>query len=300
MMSLSDFLQVVVTGVAMGGIYTLMGKGLFITYATSRALNFGQGDFLMVAAFLGMTGMLAGVPVVGVFALVMLAMAVLGMVIERVAIRPLSGMLSGSAGSLAWILTTLGFGMLLQNTVTLFWSKSRFYSPPLFSSGEKQIVTVLGAGFYLEELIVAVVALVLVGLLYYLLFRTRWGKAVAAVAFDKNTAALLGIDVRRTVMSSYVMMAMLTAAAGVLVGPITTVQSQMGLLYLLKGFAVVSVGGFVNPFGILVAGIGFGIVEGFSNYFNSSFGDLYPFLIVLVVLVLRPTGLFAERKLDVR
>jgi branched-chain amino acid transport system permease protein len=215
-------------------------------------------------------------------------------------VRPLSKSLAGSAGSFAWILTTLGFGMLLQNTATIVWGKSSFYSPPLFSSGEKKVVNLFGAGLYLEEIVVAIVALLVLAALYWFMFRTRAGKEISAVAFDKATAALLGINVRRTVINSYVMMALLAATSGVLAGPITTVQSHMGLLFILKGFAVVSIGGFVNPIGILIGGISFGIMEGVSNYFDSQFGDLYPYLIVLAFLIARPSGLFGEARADVR
>jgi branched-chain amino acid transport system permease protein len=284
----------------MGGVYTLMGLALFITFLTSRALNFGQGDFLMIAAFLGMVLLRRGLPVVAAIPLVLAALAVLGIVLERVAVRPLARHLAGWAGSLAWILTTLGFGLLIQNTVTVAWGKSRFYSPPLFSSGEKQLVTLLGAGFYLEELVVACLTLGVVGGFYWFLFRAQSGKEIAAVAFDGDTAALLGIDVKRVVVLSYVVMALLSAVAGVIVGPITTVQSHMGLVFLLKGFAVVCIGGFTNPLGILIAGIGFGVIERISNYVDSAFGDLYPFVFVLLFLVARPSGLFAERRADVR
>lgn len=300
MISVSDFVQVVVTGVALGSIYTLMGKGLFITFLTTKALNFGQGDFLMIAAFLGMSLMLAGVHPVMVFAAVFVVLILLALALERIAIRPLQKATAGSAGSLAWILTTLGFGMLLQNVVTLVWGKSRFFSPPLFGSGDRKVVTLFGAGFYVEELLVAALALFAVGALYYILFRTRIGKDIAAVSFDKGTASLLGINVRRTVMVSYALMGVLAAIAGVLAGPITAVQSHMGMLFIIKGFAVVSIGGFVNPLGILIAGLAFGIIEGFSNYFDSRFGDLYPFVLVLVFLIVKPSGLFGEHRTDVR
>lgn len=299
-MNTSDIAQVFVTGIAVGSIYSLMGMGLFITYLTTKAMNFGQGDFLMIAAFLSMSLAVAGVPAIAAIPAVFLVLVLLGVVLERVAIRPLSKSLAGSAGSFAWILTTLGFGMLLQNTATIVWGKSSFYSPPLFSSGEKKVVNLFGAGLYLEEIVVAIVALLVLAALYWFLFRTRAGKEISAVAFDKATAALLGINVRRTVINSYVMMALLAATSGVLAGPITTVQSHMGLLFILKGFAVVSIGGFVNPIGILIGGISFGIMEGVSNYFDSQFGDLYPYLIVLAFLIARPSGLFGEARADVR
>ncbi len=299
-MKSADLVQLLISGIAMGSIYTLMGKGLLITFLTTRALNFGQGDFLMIASFLSMTLLLAGVPVIVAVLIVVAALVVLGVGLERLAIRPLANMTAGSASSLAWILTTMGFGMLLQNTAQLVWGKSRFYSPPLFSAEQKKVVELMGARFYLEELIVALLAMVVVGVLYWFLFRARWGKEVQAVSFDKATASLLGIDVRRVVATSYAIMAVLAAVSGILAGPLTTVQAHMGLLFILKGFAVVCIGGFVNPVGILIAGLGFGIVEAVSNYVNSAFGDLYPFLIALLFLIARPSGLFGEMKTDVR
>jgi len=299
-MKSADLVQLLISGIAMGSIYTLMGKGLLITFLTTRALNFGQGDFLMIASFLSMTLLLAGVPVIAAVLIVVAALVVLGVGLERLAIRPLANMTAGSASSLAWILTTMGFGMLLQNTAQLVWGKSRFYSPPLFSAEQKKVVELMGARFYLEELIVALLAMVVVGVLYWFLFRARWGKEVQAVSFDKSTASLLGIDVRRVVATSYAIMAVLAAVSGILAGPLTTVQAHMGLLFILKGFAVVCIGGFVNPVGILIAGLGFGIVEAVSNYVNSAFGDLYPFLIALLFLIARPSGLFGEMKTDVR
>jgi branched-chain amino acid transport system permease protein len=294
-----DFAQLLVSGIAMGSIYTLMGKGLLITFLTTRALNFGQGDFLMLAAFLSMALSVAGVTPLIVAPVVIAALVVVGLVLERVAIRPLERLSAGSASGLAWILTTMGFGMILQNIAQLTWGKSVFYAPPLFGEKDK-VVEVLGVRFFAEEMAVAVVALVVVGVLYWLLFRARWGKEVAAVSFDRSTAALLGINVRRVIASSYAIMAALAAISGILVAPITTVQAHMGLIFILKGFAVVCVGGFANPVAILVAGLGFGLIEVFSNYFNSQFGDLYPFAIALVFLVARPSGLFGEAKTDVR
>lgn len=299
-MNPTDLFQMLISGIAMGGLYTLMGKGLLITYLTTRALNFGQGDFMMIAAFLSMAMLMAGLPALVALPAVVAILIALGAALERVAIRPLSRQLAGSAGSMAWILTTMGFGMILQNSAQLIWGKSRYSSPPLFAGAEKNVVQFLGVGFYLEEVAVAVVSLLAVAAFYWFLFRVRWGKEITAVSFDKGTAALLGIDVRRVVIVSYAMMAILAALCGILAGPITTVQTHMGLIFTLKGFAVVCIGGFVNPVGILIAGFGFGIFEALSNYFDSAFGDLYPFVFALVFLVIRPSGIIGEPRADVR
>ncbi|MFM1992028.1 MAG: hypothetical protein RJA99_4985 [Pseudomonadota bacterium] len=295
-----DLFQLLISGIALGCIYTLMGKGLLITYLTTRALNFGQGDFLMIAAFLSMALLGMGLPVPVAVPVVIAVLVVLGLLLERVAIRPLAAIHAGSGSALAWILTTMGAGMLLQNTAQVVWGKSRFYSPPLFMSEQKKVIEVLGVRFFAEELLAAIVALGVVAALYWLLFRSRFGKEVAAVSFDKGTAELLGIDVRRVVAVSYAIMAALAAISGIIAGPLTTVQAHMGLLFILKGFAVVCIGGFANPVGILIAGIGFGLVEVFSNFYSRQFGDLYPFAIALLFLIVRPSGIFGESKTDVR
>jgi len=293
-------LQVLMSGIALGGIYTLLALGLFLTYATSRALNFGQGDFLALAAFLAMAGLLAGWPLWLVAPAAALGLALLAALLERVAVRPIVEGRSTMAGHLGWILTTLGFGMIVQNGITSVWGKSRHASPPLFSSGEQQVVNLLGARLYIEELAVAGTAFALVGAMYWLLYRSDWGRRVATVSFDAATAQLLGMRVRRTVVGVYLVMGALTACAGVLVAPLAPVQSHMGMLYLLKAFAVISIGGFTNPLGLLVGGLAFGTAESFSNYWNSEYGDLLPFVLVMAFLVFRPMGLFSERKTDVR
>ena len=299
-MALTDFVQILVTGLAMGSIYMLMANGLFMTHLTTHALNFGQGDFLMIAAFLSLGLLGLGLPTPVAIVLVLLVLAVLGVVLERVAIRPLEHPRARGSGILAWILTTAGFGLILENIATLGWGKSSFYAPPLFTAAHGNVVTLFGIGLYVEEIVVGAVSFAVVGLLYWYLYRTRSGKAIAAVAFNRDAAALFGIDVRRSIMTSYVIMALLAAVSGMLVAPITSAQAHMGLIYTLKGFVVLNIGGFTNPLGILVAGLAFGVVEGFCTYFDSKFGDLYPFIFIIAFLAIRPTGLFAEAKADVR
>jgi branched-chain amino acid transport system permease protein len=296
----SDLLQVVLSGIALGGTYTLLALGMFVTYAASRAMNFGQGDFLAVAAFLGMAAMTIGISGAVAFVGVCAAVAALAMAVERIAIRPLERRGDGESLNVGWILTTLGFGLMLQNVITIVWGKSRYYSPPLFTSKNLAPLHVFGAALQVDELIVAAVSLAAVAGFYFALNRTNWGRNLAAVSFDPATASLLGIDVRRTITIAYAIMGAATAAGGVLVGPLGTVQSHMGPLFLVKSFSVVAVGGLVNPLGVLIAGFGFGVVEALSNFFDSTFGDLYPFLIVFGCLIVWPTGLFKKRLSDVR
>ena len=300
MISAANFIQLLLSGLAMGAIYALTAKGLFIAHLATTRMNFGQGEFLMIAAYLSMALILAGVPVLVSTIVVIVVLGLLGWALERFALRPLDRFKSLAGGQYSWVLTTMGVALIIQNVATLVWGKSSQYSPPLFSESRSNVVKIFGVGVFVEELVVIVTALVVVAFFYWILFRTRQGRAIHAVAFNPEAAMLLGVDVRRTVTLVFVLAAVLAGISGILVGPIVTVQPHMGLVFTVKAFAVASLGGFTNPLGVLAGALIFGITESFSNYFNSKFGDLFPLLIVLVLLVLKPSGLFGEAKADVR
>jgi len=294
------YLQILVSGLAMGAIYTLTAKGLFIAHLATHKVNFGQGDFLMVGAFISMSLVVAEVPILVVLPLVLLALGLLGWGLERIAIRPLDRFGGQKVGAYSWILTTAGVALILQNIAELVWGKSAQYSPPLFSDGRDNIVEVAGVNFFLEEILVIIFAALVVVFFYYMLFRSKWGRAVYAVAFNPEAATLLGIDVRRTVILVFVLASLLAGISGLLVGPLITIHPHIGLMFTIKALAVAAIGGFSNPIGILIGGVFFGIAEAFSNYFDSSFGDLYPLLFILAFLIVRPSGLFGEARTDVR
>lgn len=283
----------------MGAIYTLTAKGLFIAHLATHRLNFGQGDFMMVAAFLAMGLLVAGVhPILAVIC-VAAALCLMGYLLERIAIRPLDA-LAGRSTPYAWVLTTAGVALILQNVVEMIWGKSAQYAPPLFSSTRDSVVNVMGVGIFVEEIAVIAVACVVVVALYWFLFRSRWGKGVYAVAFNPEAATLLGVDVRGVIVLVFVVASLLAGIAGVLIGPLVSLHPHIGLIFTIKALAVASLGGFSNPVGILVGGLLFGVAESFSNYYDSAFGDLYPLLFVLASLAIKPSGLFGELRADVR
>ncbi len=296
---MTNFLQLLVSGVAMGAIYTLTAKGLFIAHLATHRLNFGQGDFMMVAAFLVMALLIAGVHALLAVILVVLALCVMGYLLERIAIRPLDALAERST-PYAWVLTTAGIALILQNLVELVWGGSAQYAPPLFSQSRDSVVIVMGVGIFVEEIAIIVVAFLVVGALYWFLFASRWGKAVYAVAFNPEAANLLGVDVRGVIVLVFVIASVLAGVAGVLIGPLVSLHPHIGLVFTIKALAVASLGGFSNPVGILIGGLLFGVAEAFSNYWDSAFGDLYPLLFVLASLAIKPSGLFGERHADVR
>jgi branched-chain amino acid transport system permease protein len=299
-MTSATFLQLVVGGLTMGSIYALVAKGLYITHLTTHRVNFGQGDYMMVAGFLMLGIRALGGGLLLAIAGTVIGLALMGYLLERVAIRPLDRYRSSAIGAYGWILTTAGVALIFTNVVELVWGKSAQYSPPLFSERRDDVVEILGARFFIEELLVIVCAMLVVALFLWFMRRTRWGKAIEVVAFNPEAAQLLGIDTRAVKVSVFVIASLLAAIAGVLIGPIVTLQPHIGLIFTIKALIVASVGGFSNPLGILLGGFLFGVAESFSNYVDSQFGDVYPLLVALAIVAIRPSGLFGERSQEVR
>lgn len=284
----------------MGAIYALVAKGLYVTHLTTHRVNFGQGDYMMVAGFLVLGARSAGASLPLAIAATILVLGAMGYALERVAIRPLDRYRSSAVGAYGWILTTAGVALIFQNVIEMVWGKSSQYSPPLFSERRDDVVSVFGARLFVEELLVIVSAMLIVAIFMWFMKRSRWGKAIEVVAFNPEAASLLGINTGATKVAVFIIASVLAAVAGVLIGPIVTLQPHMGLVFTIKALIVASIGGFANPLGILMGGFLFGLAEGFSNYFDSQFGDVYPLLIALCIVAVRPSGLFAERANDVR
>jgi branched-chain amino acid transport system permease protein len=232
------------------------------------------------------------VPVVVVAGAVVVCLALLGVLVERVAIRPV--MKAGHA-ALTWAFTTLGVGVIVQNTAISVWGNSSQNFPPLFG-GKLELLRVGGVGLYTAELVIIVLSTAIMLAYLWLLRRTLIGKALAAVAFSADTAALLGINVRRMHVLAYVIASVLAGLCGLLVGPVSVVHPFIGLNFAIKGTAAAILGGFASPVGIWVGGLLLGIIELTSNLVSSQFGDLYPFLVIVLVLVFRPSGLFVGRE----
>lgn len=299
-MNAADLVQLLLGGLAMGAIYALVALGLYVTHLATHRVNFGQGDFMMAAAYLTIATRAAKLSLPLAIATVVLCLALMGWALVRIAIRPLERKRRSSLGSYAWILTTAGVALIVQNVIELFYGKSSQYSPPMFSGQRDNVVKFLGVGVFVEELLVIVVASAVVVAFYLFMFRSRWGKCIQTVAFNPDVASLLGIHTQRVKVSVFVIAAVLAAFAGVLIGPLVTVNPQMGLIFTIKALIVAAIGGLSNPIGIFAGGLLFGIAEAASNYVDSSFGDLYPLLAALVLIAIKPAGLFSERAIDVR
>ena len=278
--------QLVFSGLALGSMYALVALGYNITYATSQTVNFSQGQSVMVGAVVVYALHVgAGWPFVPSVVVTLLALAALGVVVERVAVRPFL-----SASSIAWLLATIALGIIAENVAMLLFGKDARAFPSRLAVTPW---TVLGAGVYPLELLVPVVGVALMVLVELAFRRTPAGRALRAVAFNHDAARLMGIDVSRTISAAYALSSMLAGVAGILLAPLLNVSATMGTTMGLKAFAVAIIGGIESARGIVVAGILYGIFEAIvAGYLGTGVREILGFALVVVVLLLRPWGLF--------
>jgi len=278
--------QLVFSGLALGSMYALVALGYNITYATSRTVNFAQGQSVMVGAVVAYALYVgAGWPFVPSVLATLLALAALGVLVERVAVRPFL-----ASASIAWLLATIALGVIAENVAMLAFGKDARAFP---SSLARRAVTVLGAGVYPHELLVPVVGVALMVLVELAFRRSLAGRALRAVAFDHDAARLMGIDVTRTISAAYGLSSVLAGVAGILLAPLLNVSATMGTTLGLKGFAVAIIGGIESARGIVLAGVLYGIVEAIvAGYLGTGVREILGFALVVLVLLARPWGLF--------
>ena len=224
-------IQLILSGLALGCIYSLIALGYHLTFVTSKTLNFAQGSAMMLGAviMLIVTVDLGYPAYVGIVVAIAL-LGLFGVMLERLAVRPFA-----DRGSVAWVLSTLAVGIVVENVVQLVFGKS---PRGIESSLVAQPLTIAGAGIYPLELIIPAVVLVTVFAARMLYANSMVGRALRATAYDREAALAMGIDVNMMIGLSYALSSMLAAIGGVLLGPLIGVSGHMGFLIGLKAFAV--------------------------------------------------------------
>ena len=302
---MAPYLQALLSGLAVGGIYALIALSFSITFTTTRTLNFAQGEFVSFGAFVGVSVLLAltGTATIGAMPLdagggvnypvALLAAAVVsgvvGILVFLLAVRPFA-----AKPGMSWVMSTIGFGILLQSAGLAVWGPAPAKLPgPLADD----VIRIAGAGVRPQELLVlAATALILVG--YELAMnRSRLGKATKAVAHSPEVASLMGINVPVVMMGAFAVSSALAGLAGVLIAPIATASLYMGLAFALKAFAGAIVGGLDSPRGCIYGGFILGVIESFVGLWHSQLREIAVFLLIILVLAVRPAGLFGARSL---
>ena len=289
---MSFFLQILISGISTGSIYGLVGVGYSVTYTTMNILNFGLGMWVMMGAMLGYTFyVLWGINFFLAFFLSICLVFLFAILMERVSVNPFV-----LAGSYVWVMSTLAVGMLMLNTAQLIWGRDPLKFPSIV--GEKAI-RVLGLGIYPQELLIIVAAFVIMTLLEAFYRKTLTGKALRATAFSFDIAALMGINTTYIAILSYAISGCIAAVAGILIAPVTLAEANMGTVLGIKAFGIAIIGGLESAKGIFICSILYGILEGvLSGYLYTGIRDIIAFSLVILVLFLKPEGLFGKRTFE--
>ena len=285
------FLQYLFSGLTSGAIYALAGLGFAIIYNASHVINFAQGEFIMIGGMASATLVASGVPMPLAITLAMLISMAAGVALEKFAIEP-----ARNADVVTIIIITIGASIFMRGAAQLIWDKE-FHSLPAFS-GENPIA-VLGATLMPQSLWVFGVAAVVIVALWWFFNRTMFGKAMLATSHNNLAARLVGIGVKKVLLASFALSALLGAVGGIVVTPITFTNYEAGIMLGLKGFSAAVLGGLGNGGGAIVGGLIVGIAEALaSGYLSSAYKDAIAFVIILFVLFFMPNGLFGKRGTD--
>ena len=286
------FLQHFINGMSIGAVYAIIALGYTMVYGIAKMLNFAHGDIIMVGAYIAfcVTNYL-GLPAILAIVAAMAVCTLLGILIEGLAYRPLRG-----TSSLAVLITAIGVSYFLQNAAQLIWGEATksFTSvvsmAPIKLFGGQLVIT----GEVLLTLGVSVLVMVALTLFTG---KTKMGKAMRAVAEDREAAQLMGINVNRTISTTFAIGSALAAVAGVLLcSTVPTLQPTTGSMPGIRAFTAAVFGGIGSIPGAMIGGVVLGLIETFSKaYISTQFSDAIVFLVLIIILLVKPAGLLGKR-----
>ena len=287
-----NILQYLINGISIGSVYAIIALGYTMVYGIAKMLNFAHGDVIMVGAYISFcVTQYLGLPAIVSVAVSMLVCTCLGIIIERLAYKPLRG-----TSSLAVLITAIGVSYFLQNAAQLIWGSApkNFTSVVTFAPinlfGGKVVIT----GEVMLTILVSV--LVMVGLTLFT-GKTRTGKAMRAVSEDRDAAQLMGINVNQTISTTFAIGSALAAIAGVLLcSTVPTLQPTTGSMPGIRAFTAAVFGGIGSIPGAMLGGILLGVIETFSKkYISTQFSDAIVFAVLILILLVKPAGLLGKQ-----
>ena len=286
-------IQLVFSGISVGSVYALIAMGMVLTFWTTRVINFGHGSLLMLGALL--TVVLGGP--LGLYRAAMIAVgitAVLMVLAERAAVRPLVKL----AGSMGWIVSTLGLGIFLQGFAAKFFGSQAVAFPSLLFTNDDTI-PFLGIRLSAQYLSILGLSLLIMFAMEIFLRRSPWGRAVRAVAHDPDLSSIMGIPGRRVVILSFAASGLLAGVAGIMTAQISgTVDPAFGFNLMVLGFVASVIGGMGSSIGALTGGIFLGVLEKLvGGYISTAAQHGIAFAVLMVVLAVRPQGLFGKEEI---
>jgi branched-chain amino acid transport system permease protein len=285
---MASFIQLVVSGLATGGIYALIAVGFTLLWQTSQTINFAQGEFVMVPAFFILEAMYLGAPFwFAILIGIALSLLLLGLVFKLVIVDPMI-----KHGVLPLVISTIALSLLMRESVKNFYSSEAEPFPSLVPSIDYHI---FGAVISTQSLLVLGVAIACVLALHLFLNKTRVGRSMQATAQNPTLAQILGISVRRMVLYTFLINAGLSAVASILISPIYLAKFINGEPLGIAAFLAAIIGGFNQVRGAILGGFLLGVLENLSAaYISSTYRSAFPLLILIVIIIWRPQGLLGR------
>ena len=299
---MEQFFQQIINGLAIGGIYALVALGYTMVYGVLKLINFAHGDLFTIGAYLGMTLFVSYrladiLPVYG--SIILVALMVMGLValvgglLERIAYRPLR-----NASRLSAVVSAVGASIFFQNAILLIWGGNYYVYPE--SVRPTTIISLFGMGVPLIRFVLIAASVMLMLILYWFIHRTKTGTAIRAAAIDQGAAKLMGINVNRIIALVFLIGPGLGGVAGLMVGlAYGQIDYSMGFSYGLKAFTAAILGGIGNIPGAMIGGLILGLVETLgAAYLTIAWNDAISFFVLILILIIRPTGILGERVAD--
>mgnify|MGYP000185020266 FL=1 len=305
--SMESILQALISGLAVGSAYSLVALGFSVTFTTTKTLNFSHGEFVSAGAFIGMSVLFFAVGKMPTSTSFGGAdpgtMAQLGALLASLAVMGLIGWLLFVLGvrpfakrpGMAWVMSTLGFGVILQSVGLAIWGPKPVVVP---SPVGDDVIRFFGIGIRPQEILMLGVSVVIMVAFDHVMRKSMMGKAMRAVAQNQSVASLMGINVNMVMVGAFVISSAMAGLSGFLLAPIAQASLFMGLAVGLKGFSAAMVGGLSNARGCVMGGFILGVLESFVNLWSAQWREVAIFGLVILVLAFRPNGLFGTSTVE--
>lgn len=288
MESLPLILQYSLSGLSTGAIYALIGFGFAIIFNSTGIINFAQGEFVMLGGMIAIFCLnFLQIHIVPAILLAILGSTLVGILFERMAIRPLK-----NASPLSLVIITIGAGILIRGAVMLIWGKDT-HALPAFSGSDP--IHLGGATILPQHLWIFGITFLIIALNKLFFNLTIAGKAMRACSYNSRAASLVGIDVKKMVLLSFMISSAIGSMAGIIIAPLTMTAYDVGVMLGIKGFCAAIIGGLSGGIGILLGGLLLGVLESLgAGLISSGYKDAIAFIFLLIILFVRPQGLFGK------
>lgn len=304
---MESLFQALISGLAVGSAYALVALGFSVTFTTTKTLNFSHGEFVSAGAFIGMSVLFlaVGKPLtstsfggvdpgaiaqLGALMAALVVMGLIGWLLFVLGVRPFA-----RRPGMAWVMSTLGFGVILQSIGLAIWGPKPVVVP---SPVGDDVIRLAGIGVRPQEMLMLVVSVVVMLVFDHVMRKTMMGKAMRAVAQNPSVASLMGINVTLVMIGAFVISSGLAGLSGFMLAPVAQASLFMGLAVGLKGFSAAMVGGLSNARGCVIGGFLLGVLESFVNLWSAQWREVAIFALVILVLAFRPNGLFGAKMVE--